>query len=574
MHEPRLVHYQKESIVTKLFSIRKDSLMKSPRGLSVLFIALISAQVCFSQLPKPGADFHAAGSDGGWTWYNEPKAVYYEGTHKRTYFGWVNQRSSDGRVRVAMFDHETNETVVTVMKTKYGADDHAHPALHMRPDGRILVCYTGHSLRGRGMSVAISKDPEDISTFSSDEEMFRIDTMAITYPNILFLSDEGTQGRFYLFFRGLYNMPCWVYSDDWGKTWSRVEKFFHSINAPENHRPYFKYCSNGKDEIHMIIEAWHRRYNPPVYYMKYKQGAFYKANGERVGDTNNLPIYNNLMDTLWNADRTRRTMTCWDIALDDSGFPVFVADIFRSSSDNNDWSLNHIYYYYRWDGTKWFNKRLLNAGHSMGGEAGFASGLTLDHENPNIVYISRQYGVLRDSLNFSSITDETHEIEKWVTSDKGVTWDTIPITRNSAKKNTRPCVPRGHKTGGKFELMWMYGDYTAYGAGGFPDRINFYPYDEVVSLAEQPQRHAEHPSSLNLNHHGIMVSLVNPAESSLLLYGLDGRLIADYTSVVRRMKAGAGRIAWSELGSARGCFVVELNDGGKCETRNGFHMPY
>ena len=549
--------------------------MKPFGGAFVLSIALtlFSAQAAFPQLPKPGASFHSAGDDGGWTWYNEPKAVYYEGTHKRTYFGWVSQSSSDGKARVAMFDHETNQTVVTVMKTKYEADDHSHPAIFVRPDGRILVCYTGHGMVGRGMSIAISKDPEDISVFSSDMEMLTIDTMGITYPNILFLSDEGAQGRFYLCFRGLYNMPCWTHSDDGGVTWSKVVKFFHSNNAPELHRPYFKYCSNGKDEIHMIIEAWHRRYNPPVYYMKYKKGAFYKDNGTRVGDTTNLPIYNNLMDTLWNADATGRTMTCWDIALDNSGLPVFVADIFTSSSNNTDWTLNHNYYYYRWDGTKWFNKHLVDAGHAMGGEAGFAGGLTLDHENPNIVYVSRQYGVLKDELNFSSITDTTHEIEKWVTSDKGATWDTFPITSNSAKKNTRPCVPRGHKAGGKFELMWMYGDYTNYTAGGFPDKINFYPYDEITSHVEKPRRHAGHSSSLFLYDNGITVTLANPAASSLRVYNLSGRLVADYTPAVRRMKAGTGHLAWSELGSAGGCFVVELNDGGKRETMNCYLMP-
>jgi hypothetical protein len=55
----------------------------------------------------------------------------------------------------------------------------------VRPDGLLLVCYTGHGMTGRGMSIAVSKDPEDISAFSSDMEMLKIDTMAITYPNII-----------------------------------------------------------------------------------------------------------------------------------------------------------------------------------------------------------------------------------------------------------------------------------------------------------------------------------------------------------------------------------------------------
>jgi hypothetical protein len=545
------------------------------RCFQALFIAIIFVYVpaCIAQLPKPGAGFHCAGDSGGWTWYNEPKAVYYEGTHKRTYFGWVNQYTADGMVRVAMFDHETNQTVVHIMKTKYAADDHNHPAIIVRPDGRLLVFYTGHGMGGRGMNVAISRDPEDISAFTSDTELFKIDTMGIVYPNVMFLADEGTQGRYYLCFRGLYNMPCWVHSDDWGKTWSKVVKFFHSINAPEGHRPYFKFCSNGKDEIHMVIEAWHRRYNPPVYYMKYKKGAFYEPDGRRVGDTTNLPIYNSALDTIWNPNTSGRTMTCWDIALDSSGVPVFVADIFINSSDNNDWSLNHNYYYYRWNGTKWFSKHLVNSGHAIGGEAGFSAGLTLDHENPNIVYLARQYGVLKDSLTFSSVTDTTHEIEKWVTHDQGATWDTFPITRNSVKKNFRPCVPRGHKAGGKFELMWMYGDYSSLGAGGFPDKINFYPFDEIVNLNENPQPHSGHSSKLRVYDNGVMVTLDDPATTSLRVYDLRGRLIADCTPFVRRMKPGTGRIAGSEFSAKSGCFVIELDNGFQRETRTWYRIP-
>ncbi len=531
-----------------LFSIKSFS------HVFLLFIALVffCAPAGFAQLPKPGASFHCAGDSGGWTWYGEPKAVYYEGIHKRTYFGWVNQ--NDGMVRVAMFDHETNQEVVHIMKTGYGADDHNHPSIMIRPDGRLLVFYTGHN--GSSMSIAISRDPEDISVFSPDTEMFQDSPGGFCYPNAVFLSDEGPQGRFYLFFRGLDWAPCWIHSDDWGVTWSPVVAFFHTpLDAPELQRPYVKYVSNEKDEIHMIIEAWHRDYQPPVYYMKYKKGAFYQPDGRCVGDTANLPVWYNTLDTIWDADITGRTLTCWDVALDSSGSPVFVADIFKDGP-------NHIYYYYRWNGTTWFSKLLVNSGDCMGASDGFASGLTLDHDNPDIVYLSRQYGVLEDSLTFSSISDYTHEIEKWVTRDKGATWDTFPVTSNSAKMNTRPCVPRGHKAGGKFELMWMYGDYTGW-EGGFPDKINFYPYDETTN---------NEPSGFQLENLDLVASpnpfnpsaqisycLSQKAQVSLTLYSPQGKI---FRKLVSGMAPAGRHTVQADVGSlASGVYICELKTG-------------
>ena len=50
------------------------------------------------------------------------------------------------------------------------------------------------------------------------------------------------------------------------------------------------------------------------------------------------------------------------------------------------------------------------------------------------------------------------EIEKWVTSDGGVSWISEKITAGSSKNNVRPIVPRGHQSGDA-GLFWMYGDY-------------------------------------------------------------------------------------------------------------------
>ena len=123
--------------------------------------------------------------------------------------------------------------------------------------------------------------------------------------------------------------------------------------------------------------------------------------------------------------------------------------------------------YIRWTGTSWFKKTLLDAGTTWEGRR-IASGITLDHENPSIVYLARRMG--------------STQLDKWVTTDSGTTWDTTAITRGSAKKNCRPCVPRGHKEGGNAQLIWLYGDYTTYDGGAWNMAVNIWPFRQPVGV--------------------------------------------------------------------------------------------
>ena len=78
--------------------------------------------------------------DGGWSWFGDPRAVFFAGRHRRTYVGWV---SRDGRVMVASFDHGSRHIERFVLRRGVSVDDHHSPGLLMRADGRLTVFYTG-----------------------------------------------------------------------------------------------------------------------------------------------------------------------------------------------------------------------------------------------------------------------------------------------------------------------------------------------------------------------------------------------------------------------------------------------
>ncbi len=50
--------------------------------------------------------------DGAWCWFADPRAVYFEGKHKRTYTGWVDRY---GDVCIGYYDHDTRQVDTKVI---------------------------------------------------------------------------------------------------------------------------------------------------------------------------------------------------------------------------------------------------------------------------------------------------------------------------------------------------------------------------------------------------------------------------------------------------------------------------
>ncbi len=48
--------------------------------------------------------FRILSNDGAWCWFQDPRAVYVEGRHKRTYAQWMTH---DGKLQIGFYDHDT-----------------------------------------------------------------------------------------------------------------------------------------------------------------------------------------------------------------------------------------------------------------------------------------------------------------------------------------------------------------------------------------------------------------------------------------------------------------------------------
>lgn len=366
-------------------------------------------------------------SNSSWVWLHDPKVLYHAGTNTQTYVAWA---ADSGRIRVGSWDHDTDEwTSVEQIADLGSTDDHTVAALGIRSDGKILACYSQHNgtLKRR-----ISTNAEDITAFGTESD---IEIGDITYPNLFHLSSEGTSGRWYLFYRegsvAVEERPHYYRtSDDDGDTWSARTELF---DVTTDDRPYVKVFSDEVDQIHFAATHGHpgNTATNAIYHFYYDAGTWRDSGGTDMG----TPPFDETDVTTVSSPANE--VYPYDISLR-LGNPVIVFATFP------DQITDHRYHHARWTGTVWDVNEFTPAGGRIAAGTWYSGGLSFDHTDPDVVYLSREIS-------------SQWEIEKWTTSDGGSTWSSEAITSSSTEKNIRPVVPQG---GGPFDVVFLHGPYT------------------------------------------------------------------------------------------------------------------
>ena len=387
--------------------------------------------------------------NGSWCWFSDPRAVYYEGQHQRTYMGWIDNW---GDIVVGFYDHKTTKIETHVIAKNIEVDDHNAPSLFFDEKGHLMVSYNLHMMPDMPLYLVRAKNAEDISEWE-DTQVLRFNDAKLypelgnkakhCYTNPIKLSNEN--GKLYLFWRGHDGKPTFSSSTDNGKNWDAGQVYFMPEPLYKFRRPYTKIYSKNEDKINFVFTDGHPRNEKTnsIYYAAYKKGAFYKANGQKITDLTQLPMLPAQTDMVYNATLSGVKAWNWDIAEDKSGYPVIAYAKFTNDT-------THIYCYARWDGKKWLNYELINSGRwfpktqkgKVEKEPNYSGGMSIDKEDPNTLYLS----VNRDSV---------FEIEKWVTANGGKSWKVEFITKGSTKDNVRPFAVRGAKADNPVQVLWM-----------------------------------------------------------------------------------------------------------------------
>jgi hypothetical protein len=397
-----------------------------------LFVATLAALFCLG-----AADSDALSATigvGAWSWFADPRAVFHAGLRQQTYVGWVG---AHGDIRVLSYDYATRRITTAVLQDGVQADDHANPALLVRSDGRLEVFYSAHN--GSLMFYRVSTRPEDISSWGPIEFMPASTPNGYTYPNPIRLSAEH---RTYLFWRAGDGSPtnsAQLFSTqaDGATTWSPAQ----TLIGGQDGRAYVKYDSYHGDTIGIAFTNANplEAQDTNVYFAYYEGGRFHRADGTPIGRLGS-PISSSDADKVYDTG-----IKGWvhDVAFDSTGHPVIVYAVFPSKTD-------HVYMYARWDGRRWVSHQITHAGGSFDPdtkvpEPYYSGGMSLDHSNPSIVYLSRQVG-------------SSFRVETWRTRNRGATW-----SHQAIGSGYRPLAPRGMTPGsGDLSVLWMAGDYKGY----------------------------------------------------------------------------------------------------------------
>jgi hypothetical protein len=395
-----------------------------------------------------GESFPNFSDDGGWCWFSDPRAISRDG---RTYAGWV---AADGSVEVGAWDHATGHVAKQVLHAQFERDDHDNPALLFLPDGRLAAFY---SLHAKGdMRLRVTTRPADISEWEAERSLGFVapdrGAKGTTYANPVLLTGEAN--ALYVFWRGSDFKPTFAISRDLGATWSAPRTLIARPGANQTNRPYLKLSSDGAGRIEFVFTDGHPRNESTnsVYYVRYERGAFFKADGTRIGGLENLPLDPAQCDRVYDGSVEGRAWI-WDIAATPDGRPVIAFTRLPAEND-------HRYAFARWNGAAWQISEICAAGGwfpqtppgKKEPEPHYSGGMSLDHTNPFTLYTSRRI-------------DGVFEIERWKSQDAGKTWAPQAITAGSRQDNVRPFAVRRATVNGP-AVLWMsnerYVHYTNY----------------------------------------------------------------------------------------------------------------
>ena len=387
-------------------------------------------------------DYQVITRDGAWCWFSDPRAIYVD---DKMFGGFVDK---EGSIWAFCYDPSTCQSKQYKLFNKLDYDDHANPSIMALSDQRLVLFFSAHGgTKNSPIYYAVSKYPSDISSWEEVQEINpeMEGSLGVCYTNPVMLSDENN--RVYLFFRGRDFKPTCIYTDDL-KTWSQpINLVRNDPGYGQGGRPYTKITTNHKDKIFFAFTDAHPRDRATnsIYFMMYKNGKICKADGTVVSETLGS-IIPSQVDKVYDATRTFDKAWIWDIAFDESEKPILVYARF-SDRDNK-----HSYWYARWNGIKWENHKITDAGQWFQRteyvkekpeyECNYSGGVYLDHENPNILYTSRPI-------------NDRFEIEKWTFTGGKQKWITEAITYQSEKDNVRPFVVRTHR-GSQPSVLWMY----------------------------------------------------------------------------------------------------------------------
>lgn len=403
-------------------------------------VTRVSASQHFEQLTTAGA----------WSFFGDPRAVLVDGKY---FVGWTTM---EGKVQVAQYDPSGRKVrTVTLGPRMEQGDDHENPSLLVRADGRLMAFYSPHSgrlyprKRKSQLYYRTTINPADISKWTRYKTI-PTNTfdghLGYTYPNPVPLAG----GKIFLTWRGGDWLPAVATFN--GRRWSRARGMIYS---PHPRRPYVKTAPGNGNSVLIGYNQDNPRQTPTnTYFARYVPGiGYFKANGQKIGGPGARFASQRGDVVAWASQAGRNWVMDVAEAPDNSPVVLYAAgDRFQEMR----------YFIARYQAGSWTRAEIV--GNGFDGKTKIppnyhyypSAGASLDHTDPNVVYLSRAIG-----------TKLRMQVETWRLNTAGNLSSGWTVARNSPTDQNcfRPAGVRGEPVGDVAMLCGAYYSWLNFPTG-------------------------------------------------------------------------------------------------------------
>ncbi|MEM6771954.1 MAG: glycoside hydrolase family 88 protein, partial [Bacteroidota bacterium] len=323
--------------------------------------------------------------NGGWCWYQDPRALI---SNETLVIGGLDGQTGD--VNIGVYDLTQDSILDNVtLAEDFEIDDHDVPALYARQDGSLLAVWAKHGKENlHHLSFSAPDNYLEWEAPSKHEYGYKIPAgkswTGMTYMNLYYLSGEE---RLYNFFRhGKTYNPSFSKSADEGRTWDAATHFITN-DVTGRQRPYARYAQPDEQTIGIsYTDAHPRQYGNSVYYVQYRDGAFFRVDGTKIKDLAGGPLRTSEGEKIYTGSETKEKPkgyesvpnSAWTCAMgqDAVGNPHVGYSLYLSNDD-------HRYRIASWDGKQWNDREIAYAGKCLyQRESSYTGLMAFDPTNP------------------------------------------------------------------------------------------------------------------------------------------------------------------------------------------------
>jgi hypothetical protein len=492
-----------------------------------------------------------------------PQIYYYSGTYDRTYFLWMQRGGTGYSIEnmVLYYDHDTE-----VLSESYGVspgipgatDCHAHGSLIVADDGHIIVVHerlrnTSSSGHNGNYQIKRSVNPEDPSAgFTLVHET----GSGNCYPHIwktangdLFVSSRYGSDYYYDHYRIMFYK-----STDNGLTWN-TGNIVVNFGTARNYWAYHaRITQSDSDGINLAVNRCDRDPGygyPDCYYLNSEDGETW-TNIDGSFTKNIItdgPLTCDEMDShclVQHLPGNNEVTSLGSGCFSPSGNIYFIdCESWRNNPDPADWYLRY------WEDDEWKK-------------------VTIPH-NDKFMWI---YGIHSFSDEEFDIYIEyygtpIHEIQRWKTTDRGLTWNVVEeITSGSAYDHRYPVLTSNLDDSPYLSLTSSY-----LNASSCADIFILSREKPTTPIEEQstPEMFTDvilnqnnpNPVSLYTN---ISYSLSETGVVSLNIYSINGELVETLVNGETQVE-GNHSVLWDTGEMNSGIYFYRITTGNSTETR-------